>query len=60
MKLTPEQKKYKKELFKLVKKKKTKFDEINNILRVSGLPITIRNQINENLFQNSIKSTNNL
>lgn len=60
MKLTPEQKKYKKELFKLVKKKKTEFNQINNILSVSGLPITIRNQIDENLFQNSIKSTNNL
>jgi len=60
MKLTPEQKKYKKELFKLVKKKKTEFNQINNILQVSELPISIRNQIDENLFQNSIKSTNNL
>ena len=59
MKLTPEQKRYKKELFKLAKKKKTKPQDIQNILYESGLPINIRNQIGENLFLNSIKSTNN-
>lgn len=59
MKLTPEQKRYKKELFKLAKKKKTKPQDIQNILYESGLPINIRNQLSENLFLNSIKSTNN-
>lgn len=59
MKLTPEQKRYKKELFKLAKKKKTKPYDIQHILYESGLPLNIRNQIGENLFLNSIKSTNN-
>lgn len=34
MKLTPEQKRYKKELFKLVKKKKTKPQDIENNLKL--------------------------
>lgn len=59
IKLTPEQKKYRKELFKLVKKKRTTPNEIKNLLNISGIPITIRNQIGENMFLNSIKSTDN-
>ena len=34
MKLTPEQKRYKKELFKLVQKKKPKPQDINNNLKL--------------------------
>ena len=59
IKLTPEQKKYRKELFKLVKKKRTTPNEIKNLLNISEIPITIRNQIGENMFLNSIKSTDN-
>ena len=47
MKLTPEQKRYKK-LFKLAKEKNN--TDIQNILYESGLPINIRNQLGENLF----------
>lgn len=58
-KLTKEQKKARKELFKLVKKKRTDPMEILKILDESDLSITVTNQIDESLFENSIKSTNN-
>lgn len=60
IKLTKEQKGARKKLFALVKKNTTKPEQIDAILKEYDLPITIENQIKENMIFNCAKSSTNV
>ena len=49
-----------KQLFALVKKKRTQIGELQKIMDENNIPINVRNQLGETLIENSCKNTDNL
>jgi alanine transaminase len=60
VKLTKEQEKHRKILFKLTKRAKTTPNDISNLIEEYDIPYNIKNKIGENMLFNCIKSVSNI